>query len=95
MVFRLLRPDSISVWEDVEIIKRFSRYKGIIDGNQIARYLIAKSVECKFDANDSVENLEKLLNEKSFELREILNDGVNELQNREVVEESFIHLAEL
>ena len=44
MVFRILRPDSDSVWENDEILKRFPRYKGIIDGNQVARYLVAKKV---------------------------------------------------
>ncbi len=48
MVFRILRPDSGTVWKNEEILKRFSKYKGIIDGTQIARYLIAKTVECEF-----------------------------------------------
>ncbi len=41
MVFRVLRPDSVSVWKNQEIIKRFSRYRGIIDGSQVARYIVA------------------------------------------------------
>ena len=46
MVFRILRPDANTVWQNEEILKRFARYKGIIDTKEIARYLIAKSVEC-------------------------------------------------
>ncbi len=94
MVFRLLRPDSISVWEDVEIIKRFSRYKGIIDGNQIARYLIAKGIECKFKLSDPIEKLEGLLKEKSNEFNELLNEDPLDLKNRVVQEINYITLAE-
>ena len=46
MVYRILRPDSISVWKNEEILKRFTNYKGIIDGTHIARYLVAKTLEC-------------------------------------------------
>ncbi|GAH83374.1 unnamed protein product, partial [marine sediment metagenome] len=30
MVFRILRPDTNSIWQNDEILKRFPRYKGII-----------------------------------------------------------------
>ncbi|TFF97598.1 MAG: hypothetical protein EU540_08695, partial [Promethearchaeota archaeon] len=73
MAFRILRPDSLSAWENEDILKRFSIYRGILDGKQIARYLIAKSLECKFDPNnDSLEVLEKLLKKKSIEFQELL-----------------------
>jgi len=94
MVFRLLRPGSFSVWENEEIFNRFSRYKGIIDGNQIARYLIAKSIECQFDINDSIENLENILKEKSREFNELIKKDIEDLENLSVVSQSYIHLAE-
>jgi putative pyruvate formate lyase activating enzyme len=93
MVFRVLRPDSLSVWNNREIIKRFSRYRGILDGKQIARYLIAKSLECNFNLTDSIQNLENLLKEKSAEFQELLTLDFEELKNREAKSSSYIDLA--
>ncbi len=94
MVFRLIRPDSFSVWENKKILDRFSWYKGIIDRKKMARFLIAKSLECQFDIKDSIENLEKLLKEKSREFIELLNKDTEELKNRSIASHSYIHLAE-
>ena len=57
MVFRIFRPDSKTVWKNKEIKKRFSRYWAIIDNEQIARYLIAKTIKCEFEAHNSIEQL--------------------------------------
>ncbi|MHA2186174.1 MAG: radical SAM protein [Promethearchaeota archaeon] len=94
MVFRILRPDSESVWQNSQILNRFSRYRGIIDGIEVPRYLIAKTVDCKFDSNDSIENLEMLLKRKSLELNELLDWGFDDIKNRETAPVSYIHLAE-
>jgi len=94
MVFRVLRPDSISVWENEEILNRFSTYKGIIDGTQLARYLIAKSIKCDFRLTDPIETLEGLLNEKSLEFKELLNEDLLDLKNRVVQDSNYIALAE-
>ena len=94
MVFRILRPDSDSVWKNEEILKRFSRYRGIIDGKQVARYLIAKTVDCNYDSSDSVEDLERILKEKSQEFKELLKKDINIIKNRDLSTKSFVHLAE-
>ncbi len=94
MVFRVLRPDSVSVWKNQEILERFSRYRGIIDGTQIARYIVAKTVECEYNSNSSLEDLEKLLQEKSSELKEILEKDIEDIKSRKTVSKSYIHLAE-
>ncbi|MFX1502893.1 MAG: radical SAM protein [Promethearchaeota archaeon] len=94
MVFRILRPDSVSVWKNQEILKRFSKYRGIIEGSQVARYLIAKTVECAYDPNDLVEDLEKLLKEKSLEFNELLEKDIEEIKNRKISSNSYINLAE-
>ena len=94
MVFRLLRPDSSSVWKNQEVVKRFSNYRGIIDGINIARYLIAKTLECDFNSNDSLENLEKLLKEKSFEFNQLIKNDTEELKTREFKSSNYINLAE-
>jgi len=94
MVFRILRPNSVSVWKNTEIIRRFSKYKGIIDGTQAARYIIAKTIECEFDLNSPIEDLEILLKEKSLEFNEILHKDIEEIKSREVASQSYINLAE-
>jgi len=94
MAFRILRPDSASVWKNEEIIKRYPRYKGIIDGSQIARYLIAKSVECDFNSEDSIKDLEKLLKEKSIKFNELLKKDTEELKDLKIASKSYINLAE-
>ena len=85
---------SESVWQNTEILKRFSRYRGIIDGMQTPRYLIAKTIACDFDSSDSIENLENLLKEKSLEFNEILKKDIEEIKYRKSISNSYIHLAE-
>jgi len=94
MVFRVLRPEAVSVWKNEEILKRFSKYRGILDGKLLARYLVAKSVKCDFNLSDPVEKLESLLKEKSLEFNELLNKDSNNLKNRVVQEINYITLAE-
>jgi len=94
MVFRIVRPDSVSVWQEKEILRRFPKYRSIIDGTQVARYLIAKTVGCEFNLNDSIETLEKLLKTKSTEFNELLKKDLDEIKNRKNASKSYIHLAE-
>jgi putative pyruvate formate lyase activating enzyme len=94
MVFRVLRPDSVTVWKNEEIIKRFPKYRNIINGTQIARYLIAKTVECNYDVNDSIENLEKYVRDKSIEFNELIHRDIGEIKDRKTTSKSYIHLVE-
>ncbi|MHA2183296.1 MAG: radical SAM protein [Promethearchaeota archaeon] len=94
MVFRILRPDSNVIWQNKEILKRFSRYRGIIDGKQLARYLVAKTIECDYNSSDSIEKLEILLKEKSLEFNELLKKDIEEIKSRKTSSNSYIHLAE-
>lgn len=94
MVFRIIRPNSESVWKDETILTRFPRYRGIIDDKQIARYLVAKSLECDFDTQDSLEHLEKLLQVKSIEFRNLLLENFEDIKDREIVSKSYLTLAE-
>ncbi|MFW9772858.1 MAG: radical SAM protein [Candidatus Thorarchaeota archaeon] len=94
MVFRILRPDSESVWQNKEIVKRFPRYRGIIDGTQIARYLIAKSLRCEFNPDDQLEALEQLLKQKSLEFNELLHEDSTILQSLENYNNNYLTLNE-
>jgi len=94
MVFRILRPDSVSVWNDKEILRRYSKYRAIIDGTQLARYLIAKIVKCNFNPNDPIEILENLLKEKSIKFNQLLNEDLLDVKNGVVQDNNYITLAE-
>jgi putative pyruvate formate lyase activating enzyme len=94
MVFKVLRPDAEKVWHNKEILKRFSRYKGIIDGKILARYLIAKTIECDFNPDDSIEQLESLLEENSFFFNKLLEDTTINLKNRDIQERNYLTLTE-
>ncbi|MFX1288514.1 MAG: radical SAM protein, partial [Promethearchaeota archaeon] len=94
MVFRILRPDSASVWNNEELRRRFTRYRSIIDDKDFARYIIAKSISCEINSNDSIEDLEKLLELKSQEFKELLKKPTQDIKNRTLVSKNYIHLAE-
>jgi putative pyruvate formate lyase activating enzyme len=94
MVYKILRPDSNLVWKNDEIKRRFARYRGIIDNNQVARYLIAKTIECEYNLNDSIEFLESLLNQKSKEFNDILKDSFQLHQERKIRSTNYLSLAE-
>ena len=95
MVFRLIRPDSDAVWRDERIIKRFSKYKGIIDGTDIARYLVSKTIKTFFDpVNETIEQLENKFLSYSIQFSKLLNVDVEELKEREITFPNLIDLAE-
>ncbi|MHA1148973.1 MAG: radical SAM protein [Promethearchaeota archaeon] len=93
MVFRVLRPDSVSVWKNKEIIKRFSRYKGIIDNTKIARYILARTLQVDYDESDSIEDLEKKLKYFSNQFQFLLAEDSERLEKREVQSQNYITLA--
>jgi putative pyruvate formate lyase activating enzyme len=95
MVFRLIRPDATSAWKNDEIKKRFPKYRAIIDGDGIARYLLAKTIPVTFSANDSIGALNELLKDKSKEFRNLLNQDEDILKKRTLKDTSIIDLAEL
>ncbi|MBY8983304.1 MAG: radical SAM protein [Candidatus Lokiarchaeota archaeon] len=94
MSFNFRRPDAYFAWKNEEILVRFKRYKGIIDGNQIARYLIAKTLECDFNQDNSLQSLENLLKLKSNEFNELLKINSKNLKDREFKQTSYIDLLE-
>jgi len=94
MVFRLLRPDSNSVWTIEEIASRFSRYKSIIDGHKTARFLIARTISVDF--NDSIveQQLEELLTKASSEFKQILSLNQEDIDSRKIQTPNYIDLVE-
>ena len=94
MVFKILRPDATKVWNNAEILKRYSKYRGIIEGTQAARYSIAKTVDCEYNSSDSIEDLEILLKKKSIEFNELIKEDNEKIKDRKVSSNSYLHLAE-
>jgi len=94
MVFKILKSDSEKVWKYQEIFQRFSRYRGIIDNNEIARYLIAKSVQCDFNTDSSTEELEEILESLSVDFNKLLKEPVENLKDRQIFPKNYLTLAE-
>ena len=92
MSFRIIRPDSISAWQNEDILNRFPRYRGILDGTQIARYLLAKSLPVEFDDDLSLSKLENLLKLKSQEFKKLLELDFESQKKREVQSKNYIDL---
>ncbi|MBN1330517.1 MAG: radical SAM protein [Candidatus Heimdallarchaeota archaeon] len=53
----LYRPDAVNIWKDEQVQKRYPRYKGIMDGNKIARYLLTKKFEVTCSLDQPLEKL--------------------------------------
>ncbi len=94
MTFNFRRPDSYFAWKNKEILKRFSRYRAIIDKHKLPRYIIAKSLECNFNIDASLEELEQLLKIKSKEFKNLLNEEPSQLENIEIKNNSYLELLE-
>ena len=93
MVFKILRPDSEKVWKYQEIFKRFARYRGIIDNNEIARFLVAKSLQCDYNLESSTEELEKILADSSVEFNNLLKEPIKNLKSRQIYPKNYITLS--
>ncbi|MEJ2279859.1 MAG: radical SAM protein [Candidatus Lokiarchaeota archaeon] len=63
-----------------------------MDGKKIARYLIAKSIKCDFNADNSLGELQELLKNKSNEFQRLMDLETENLQNRDVQKNSYIDL---
>ncbi|TFH01862.1 MAG: hypothetical protein E4H14_18175, partial [Candidatus Thorarchaeota archaeon] len=56
-MWRTIRPDSLSVWKDSEVVRRLPRYRAIIDNERLAKYLIAKKFAFDGDLSLSTSGL--------------------------------------
>jgi putative pyruvate formate lyase activating enzyme len=92
MSFRIIRPDSETAWQNEDILMRFPRYRRILDGTQVSRYLLAKSLPVEFGEDLSISDLEKLREKKSLEFKKLLDLDFNSQKNREVQSPNFIDL---
>ncbi|MGY5874564.1 MAG: radical SAM protein [Candidatus Thorarchaeota archaeon] len=58
-MWRALRPDATRVWKDPETLSRLDRYRGIIDRERWAKYVLSKEHECQISLDESTDTLWK------------------------------------
>lgn len=92
-MWRFIRP--IKVWKDPETLRRLSRYRGIIDKEKVAKYLLSRQLECSVSLNEDTESLWSAHSALSKELRDyVINvdsgDPSNDLEGEADV--SFLDL---
>jgi len=69
-MWRIIRPDSLRVWKNPEVVRRLSRYRAIIDKERLAKYLIAKNYPFAGSLTQSTEQLWELHGQISIKFRE-------------------------
>ncbi|MHA1238631.1 MAG: radical SAM protein [Candidatus Odinarchaeia archaeon] len=72
-MWEIIRPDSTSVWEDREVLTRLKRYYEIFNGQKIAKFLIAKRINCGISLKKDTDALWAEHRRLSSEFKEILN----------------------
>jgi len=68
------RPDSISILENKDALKRFSRYWAILRNKALAKFLIAKLIEVDFDPTLPEEELWKIHDEALKEMKVFMSE---------------------
>ncbi len=58
-MWKIYRPDSVRVWKDPESVKRLKRYRGIIDKERWAKYVLAKDIDIHTSLDESLDALWK------------------------------------
>ncbi|NHJ03321.1 MAG: radical SAM protein [Candidatus Heimdallarchaeota archaeon] len=93
----IFRPDAANVWENSKVVERYSRYKGILDGKKIARYLITKKIPVEISETDSLEKLwieHDKIGKKYIEIISQIDNGNLMIQELETPKISFLDLKE-
>jgi len=89
VMWSLLRPDAIKVWDNEEVRRRLYHYYNVMKGKRPAKYLIAKKIQAVFTGNESLNKLWKLHDELSLTFKETYNKiikgklNLSELKNPE------------
>lgn len=68
----LRRPDAANVWNDDEVCNRYSRYKGILNGTKIPRYLITKKLAVDISLEEPLEKLWTVHEQAAQDFKELL-----------------------
>ncbi len=93
----LHRPDAANVWKNEAVCNRYLRYKGILDGNKIPRYLITKKLAVDISFEEPLEKLWNAHEQAAIEFKELLMKVDSEkilLNELPSPEKSFLDLKE-
>ncbi|MEM4562697.1 MAG: radical SAM protein [Thermofilum sp.] len=74
--YALVRPDSLSVWEDPEVRKRLSHYYAVMVKERPAKYRVVKKVEVDFSPEESTGSLWRLHDSLSREFEDLYSQVV-------------------
>ncbi len=94
-MWKIFRPDSLRVWKDPETIRRLKRYRGIIDQERTAKYLLGKEVSCSIPLDGTTENLwaeHATLSKNHTEYVKQVDSGEARLSSGAAPEVSFLDL---
>jgi len=93
-MWRVLRPDSSRVWKDPETLKRLPRYRGIIDDERWAKYLLASDIDCDIKLDASQEDLWEKHSKLDVELLDYIKkvDSGKKRRSTSTVESSLLDL---
>ncbi|MFW9844328.1 MAG: pyruvate formate lyase-activating protein, partial [Candidatus Thorarchaeota archaeon] len=94
-MWRIIRPDSLRVWQNPEVVRRLSRYHAIIHKKRLAKYLIAKKFPIDSDISQTNEKLWELHDLISNDFQEFISKVDNEeidLSNEETPPTSYLDL---
>ncbi len=97
-MWRLLRPDSVSIWKNEEVRKRLSHYRAILLGKRPPKYRVVKKMYVDFNVDDSLKELLKIHRKASEEFKGLYRDIVNDVMSLEELDEgdkSFLDLKTL
>jgi putative pyruvate formate lyase activating enzyme len=56
-MWKFFRPDSLRVWNNPETVRRLRRYRGIIDKERLAKYLLSRDLVSNTPLGETTENL--------------------------------------
>jgi putative pyruvate formate lyase activating enzyme len=94
-MWRIIRPDSLRVWKNPEVVRRLSRYRAIIDKERLAKYLIAKKIPVDGDIPQSTDRLWEIHSQMSEKFQEFVTkvDEMGlDLSTHEIPPASFLDL---
>lgn len=69
-MWRVIRPDAITVWENLDVKERLSHYYSVMKGVKVAKFRVAKRIPVEVERGLSVEELLKVHKEKAKEFAE-------------------------
>ncbi|MEM1657814.1 MAG: hypothetical protein QXK94_02125 [Candidatus Jordarchaeales archaeon] len=94
-MWRVVRPDSINVWNDEQVLNRLKRYYEVFNGRKFAKMIIASRVEVDDDLEAPTKKLWDQHRKASGVFRRLLKEidqGDTKLNNLDTPKTSYLDL---